>query len=72
MREKPSQEEIARRAASFDLNREPLILPAKPCPRCTPLGQSRGRGQIWIPVDQIYVKCSKCNGKGIWVAGVDA
>lgn len=69
--EKPSDEEIKRRAATFRDLREGLILPAKPCPRCTPLGQMQGRGQIWILADQIWVKCSKCDGKGFWIEGKD-
>lgn len=61
-------EEIRRRQATFRDDGQ-LLLPTIPCPRCTPPGQLRGRGEVWIYVDRKYVKCSKCNGKGYIVKG---
>ncbi len=69
--EKLDEEEIKRRAETFENLRERLILPAKPCPRCTPIGQKHGRGQVFVHVDNLWVKCSKCGGKGLWIEGRD-
>jgi hypothetical protein len=59
-----SREEIKRRQATFRESDSGLLVPTQTCPRCTPLGQDKGRGEIFIPADGSTVPCSRCRGKG--------
>lgn len=68
-----SRDEINRRRRTLepDYFREigGLAVPTQPCPRCTPLGQDKGRGEIFIQADGSTVECSRCRGKGYVVKG---